>query len=529
MRSFWRAFAVSAVVMVLLPGVASAQQTLACGVPVTQFLGQGSVDHYTFSAPAGAQVLLQRADVSGQIGLIRLAIPQLGEDVATCKEFLSFKSPGGTFDLEVSDCIDDPDRVDEGPYTVTMQIVSDSADNCSQPLDCGTTSDGIGLDPAGEVDAYSFSATEGEQVDLALTDLSGEPQQYRLKVFDPQGVEVPGSGSCAGTLAVDASQSGRYTVLVSACSRPETSLYRLAYYDTSCPEGPLVTYFGVARADGTPLEPDANDLLGRPVYTRMLGHGLVLVVEGRPGEDNRSLGLMSVDNGLPDLQTVVSRPLGDGNPTVCDIAPPLIGGVPGVPSLDFGNANAAAINDLGCRFDDGQGNPLGRENSLDACTRSNDQFGFGFVDRTSTTQFCATIADAWSFPPGDTVVAARLRDRGGAVGAKREIVVRVFAPTPTPTSPPTPTPFLPTPDLTATSRSVTRTPGTPTPTRVPGPCAADCNQDGSVAINELVAAVDISLSGSGLESCAWADEDGNGRVDVPDLVLGIGNALLGCR
>src|SRR4029079_17387463 len=83
----------------------------------------------------------------------------------------------------------------------------------------------------------------------------------------------------------------------------------------------------------------------------------------------------------------------------------------------------------------------------------------------SRIQFCGQIATAWSFPLGDTVVAARSKDgEDGAFGAQREIVVRIGEMTPatvtfTPSASPTPAP----PTSTATK---TRIP-TNTPTKTP--------------------------------------------------------------
>jgi hypothetical protein len=130
---------------------------------------------------------------------------------------------------------------------------------------------------------------------------------------------------------------------------------------------------------------------------------------------------------MPDVQLLVSRNLGDGSTALCDKAPPLIGGVPATVPLTFGEQPevVAATNDLGCRVNDGAGSPLGR-NEVFACTRSDRGFlGYGFVDSSSTVQFCLPIASLWAFPDGDTVVAVRVRDVAGNVGPVREVVVRI--------------------------------------------------------------------------------------------------------
>jgi len=203
-------------------------------------------------------------------------------------------------------------------------------------------------------------------------------------------------------------------------------------------EGPAITYLGVARADGLALTPSELDDQDRPVYRRPLGQGIIVVIEARRGSTGRRVGSNGFDpsGGLPDLQVLVSRPLGDGSPEVCDIEPGNIGGVPATDPLDFnaGLAIADAANDLGCRVNDGTGSPSARAASDEACTRSQSSgFGFGFVDPLSDVQFCIPIASAWSFAEGDTVVAARVRDVAGTVGLPEEMVVRI-GPTPTPTT-----------------------------------------------------------------------------------------------
>lgn len=207
---------------------------------------------------------------------------------------------------------------------------------------------------------------------------------------------------------------------------------------TPPPNGPEITHFGLARADSQPLQPAGTDAAGRPIFASLLGQGMSLIVEARPGLDGRAPGRRAYNpNGLPDLHLIASRPLGDGNPEVCDVQSPGAGGIPAVEPLVFTDAPAtvAAINDFGCRVNDGTGQMQARAATIDACTRSDAPggSGFGFVDRDSSVQFCLLIARPWAFPAGDTVVAARVRDTGGGLSDPVEIVVRVTGgPPPTP-------------------------------------------------------------------------------------------------
>ena len=125
--------------------------------------------------------------------------------------------------------------------------------------------------------------------------------------------------------------------------------------------------------------------------------------------------------------------------------------------------------------------------------------------------------------------------------------------TQTPTRTPTATPTGPTPTPTATSTATaTQTPtGTPaatptstpsrTPTQTPTPttapsatltpvapaCTGDCDGNGRVEVNELVKGVNIALGIFPASACP-AFEDPQGIVDIAQLIKGVNNALGGC-
>lgn len=213
--------------------------------------------------------------------------------------------------------------------------------------------------------------------------------------------------------------------------------------DPSIP-GPRITYLGITTADDRPIASVGVDTAGRPIFQRVLGSGLNLIVEARPGSDGRPVGISAFsDSGLPDLQILVSRPLGDGSAEVCDVNPEgPNGGVPAIVPPVFSNDTATvdAINDLGCRVNDGTGIPRARAASGDACTRF-ESGAYAFVDSLTQAQFCLPIALAWAFPTGDTIVTVRVRSISGSIGETRQIVVRIPSP-PVPGSP-TPTPVPP--------------------------------------------------------------------------------------
>jgi hypothetical protein len=68
----------------------------------------------------------------------------------------------------------------------------------------------------------------------------------------------------------------------------------------------------------------------------------------------------------------------------------------------------------------------------------------------------------------------------------------------------------------------------PTPTATPLPCPGDCNGNGAVAVNELVAGVTIALGSAPVDVCIACDTNGDGAVSVSELIAAVRRALDGC-
>jgi len=116
-------------------------------------------------------------------------------------------------------------------------------------------------------------------------------------------------------------------------------------------------------------------------------------------------------------------------------------------------------------------------------------------------------------------------------------ILVVDVPTPTPTATPLP------PDPTATdtappTRTATATTArTATPTDPPGTtptagakiCIGDCDGSDAVGINELVVGVNVALGNALIQSCPLIDANGDGRVEINELIAAVANALDGCR
>ena len=193
-------------------------------------------------------------------------------------------------------------------------------------------------------------------------------------------------------------------------------------------QGPVITFFGMARADDLQIQPVGVTNDGIPIYNPPVPVGIRLVIEAQPGPSGEQPGTSTFSGDPsfpPDLQILSSRPLGNGSSEVCDREGAGAGGVPGVNPPVFSNdeATLAAISDLACRFLDGSGAQMGRVRADDSCVATAGGI-FRFVSSTSTIQYCAQVDRFFCFPPGDTLLTARVRDELFNTGAPARIVVR---------------------------------------------------------------------------------------------------------
>jgi hypothetical protein len=207
------------------------------------------------------------------------------------------------------------------------------------------------------------------------------------------------------------------------------------------PFGPEILQFGVATAFNVVKTPDDVTEDGVPVYERLVGQGFIIFIEVREGTSGASPGQCGVFDSVnqriipcgnrlcedrppederSDVQVVVDQPLGNGSSEVCDLAGPMIGGVPATDPLSFANTPAItdALNDLACRFDD---HPTFSE----ACTLD-ELRRFNYVDPRTEHQYCIpAVGTELMLPSGDTKFTARVRDAGCNIGNEVSIVIRV--------------------------------------------------------------------------------------------------------
>ncbi|MBI3783232.1 MAG: hypothetical protein HY270_07510 [Deltaproteobacteria bacterium] len=481
--------------------IGMAEHALTCGQPVSAYLAPDAEDTYLISTAGNAVVVADAVRTGGSLDLLDLEAG--GHE--TCGGSLAWTVEGSS-ELQVRDC---RNGQHSGTYTLNLNVVSQGPDNCAETMPCGIFPYVRRLVNEGGTDSYSFLGKAGDKITIRATAINGAIGAMRVRLFDPDGTALASGDTCSGMLNTTLSQNGTYTALISACGLPKAGLYLLAFESGSCPSGPDMTFLGLAKADGSPLPPDDYDDQGRPVYNRDGGAGFLMVFEARPGSSRKDVGTLAYNYDptdptvVPDLEVLLSRALGDGSTAVCDKTRPNIGGVPGVPSLSFDTQQSVsnAINDFGCRIDNGAGQPEG-VSSDNACT-SFPNGDFGFVERTSSLQFCMLVSGGWQFQPGATIVKARTRDTLGNLGAPREMVLQVSGPT-----------FTPTPQ------------GTPTPTR--SSCVGDCNEDGDVTVDELIKGVSIAIGNTPVGDCAAVDVDHDGAVTIDELIKAVTSALGGC-
>jgi hypothetical protein len=190
------------------------------------------------------------------------------------------------------------------------------------------------------------------------------------------------------------------------------------------PVGPIVTYFGAARADGSHAEPVSVDKKGTPTYNSAVGAGFMIVVEAKPGLSGLEVGrrvfvhVADDPKARPDLEIESSRDMGNGSAAVCDRHRPDIGGIPGVKPTSFAETQRItdALNDFSCRFE--------TFTQSDSCCTMTPNGDYSFVTGDSTVQFCMIVARAWSFPVGETLLSVRLRDSDGNPGPVKHMRIR---------------------------------------------------------------------------------------------------------
>jgi hypothetical protein len=224
------------------------------------------------------------------------------------------------------------------------------------------------------------------------------------------------AGQFAGETPVPTVASRTPTPVETAAPLPTRPLPKNVHARKGEAIGPVITFFGAARADGSTVDPMSVDKAGIPTYLSAVGSGFMLVVETKPGksglEPGRRVFAYDPNNPKvrPDLEIEADHDMGNGSPAVCDRRRPNIGGMPGINPPSFAETQkiSDAINDLSCRFE-----TFLESDSSCTLTKHGD---YSFLKKDTMTQFCMIVAHAYQFPVGDTLLSVRVRDSDGNPG-----------------------------------------------------------------------------------------------------------------
>ena len=191
----------------------------------------------------------------------------------------------------------------------------------------------------------------------------------------------------------------------------------------------------------------------------------------------------------------------------------------------------------------GQGTQKAGGEITHAARKTNDANGIAqwdFTFQAPSTPINVILYGAGNSVNGDLLMSG---DRAAATTFSFDVVEA--APSPTPTDTPTPTNTATQSSVSSATTTATLVPTitptalptatitfgpspTPSATRVPGSCAGNCDNGGSVTVDELVIAVRIALGTLTPDFCPAADVNHDGKVSVDELVSAVNAALNGC-
>jgi hypothetical protein len=176
-------------------------------------LQAAEMDTYTFAGSAGDKVLVAINRVSGDLhSEIRLYDPT-GSLINTAKDATHAEATGslpvtGTYTLLVGDGFWGSGT---GEYNLYLQRLNDPEN--ATPLSFGKTVSGAILEAA-EMDAYTFSAAGGDQVQVGMTRASGSSLWPEVRLYDPGGSLIAtDSESVSAELTQTLAAGGSYTIL----------------------------------------------------------------------------------------------------------------------------------------------------------------------------------------------------------------------------------------------------------------------------------------------------------------------------
>jgi len=188
-------------------------ETLTAG-----FASDGEVDTYSFTGYEGDQIIVRLTEYSGSYPLepyVELFDP-LGDSLTVYSDAAQAQikftlTAEGNYTLLVSDVYPGDDT---GSYSLFIQRLVDPGNSTvieyGETLTAGFASDG-------EVDTYSFSGYEGDQIIVRLTEYSGSyPLEPLIELFDPNGDSLAVNSDVAQAhIEFTLTKEGSYTLFAS--------------------------------------------------------------------------------------------------------------------------------------------------------------------------------------------------------------------------------------------------------------------------------------------------------------------------
>jgi YD repeat-containing protein len=226
---------------------------LSCGQMTTGSIG-GAADppflrYYSFNALANDSVTIRATKTSGTLTpyleLYNASGTQIGTGAGQLDKALT---AAGIYTVVVRD----QNSINTGEYLLTWLKVNNP---CSfTPIGCGQVLQGS-VDTVGEIDAYTLTATGGDNVVLTLTKTSGglDPS---VELYNSSGARVGYQYSASGnqvTITQTLATGGTYTVFVSDYGNDESGSYTLKFQKNNniCPEVTLTVPNGGDRLAAT--------------------------------------------------------------------------------------------------------------------------------------------------------------------------------------------------------------------------------------------------------------------------------------
>ena len=253
----------------------SCAQPILCGETLARNIATvGESDTYRFVAAAGEAVSIMTRETGGFLGACwEIYDPQGLSLGGACGQGARTLSAAGGYTIRV---FDNDDR-DTGTYDVNLVVVSDTADNCAQPIACGDVLMGS-LDLKGESDTYRVSGAAGDVVKIETKTVGGMLNAC-WEFYDPTGASLGGAcGVDSRTLATDLAG---YTLRVHDNGETQTGDYQV----TLCNPTTTTTTTTVPGPTSTTTLPGGGE--------QTLSGAMLLLKDGAP--QKRRLVIISRD------------------------------------------------------------------------------------------------------------------------------------------------------------------------------------------------------------------------------------------